>query len=301
MTGLALSKETFEHYYDHSGGNLRNFIAAGRNLAGLRNKIVADVLSAPCKTVDAILSDYNTSRGAALDRLQRTYVIDRNDPAHYDNMGQWRKVVDSSAARKQLSFRLKLKSIKSSLRVAETSGVAAWHGWIFEEYVHKMASLHRGVIRMYPYAVADRRSSSQVVEVRLNEVTDFQCVGDNFTSCIEYLQRKSAPGLYWCPDYAQYPALDAVLFLPSTKTVLYIQTTIGGKHTLNNTHIQQTHGELVKSVDFLRETKDGREAWTFAYAVLVPSQEKVERFKNKTFVGDVISELRGKAYVGYID
>jgi hypothetical protein len=52
----------------------------------------------------------------------------------------------------------------------------------------------------------------------------------------------------------------------------------------------------------LRNTKDGREAWTYAYALLVPHQKDIDAFKNdKEFVGDAISELHGNAYVGYID
>jgi hypothetical protein len=199
-----------------------------------------------------------------------------------------------------------LESVKNSLRVAETSGVAAWYGWTFEDYVHKLASLSRGiksdgVIRMYPYAVADRINSDEEVEVRLSEIENCQCVGDNPASCIEFLQKKSAPGLYWCPNFQQYPALDAVLFLPSTKTVLYIQTTITKSYTFNYTLVRQFHDSLTRSVDFLRETDNGGGKWTYAYVVLVHGQKDVNTFKYNKPKGPKIDELEGKVYVGYID
>ena len=299
-----LSVEAFELYYDHSGGNLRDFIRACRDLAGLRNIISSDVLIAPRReTVEAIFSDCGASLGAGLDRLQRTYLIDRNNAEQYSKEAVWRKVVDSFVARKQLSLKISLESVKISMQLAESCGVAAWYGWTFEEYVHKMASLRRGVIRMYPYAVAERVNSGEVViEVGLNEIKRFECIGKNFESCKEFLGRNSAPGLYWCPDYAQYPALDAVLFLPSTKTVLYIQTTVSKSHTFSPKLVKKTHDNLSTSVKALGEAEGG--VWTYAYVVMVPSQRDIDTFKNNNVevgTGAKIDELEGKLYVGYID
>ena len=305
------SRETFELHYEYSGGNLRNFIRASKDLAGLRVIISSDVVDAPRETIDAMFSEYSASRGTGLDRLQRTYVIDRNNAAHYSDKTRWRKVVDSFVARKGLSLKIALDSIKSSMQLAESSGVAAWRGWVFEEYVHKMASLRIGVIRMYPYAGgADRVSSGEVMRVALNEIENFECSGNNFASCSKNLARNSAPGLYWCPDYAQYPALDAVLFLPSTKTVLYIQTTVSKIHTFNPKLVKKTHDSLVTSVDFLRKTKECKATeeckatmeWTYAYVVIVPSQDGIDTFSNADVnAGVEIDELEGKLYVGYID
>jgi hypothetical protein len=120
-----LSPEAFDLYYGHSGGNLRNFIRADRDLEELRIRISGNVLDTPCETtMSAILCDYYTRGDAALDQLQRIFVMDRNNPAHYDDSREWRKVVDSFFARRQLTSRLTLESIKSSMRVAEASGLA---------------------------------------------------------------------------------------------------------------------------------------------------------------------------------
>jgi hypothetical protein len=175
---------------------------------------------------------------------------------------------------------------------------------------------------MYPYAVADRVKSGEVT-VGLDEVVNFQCIGNGFKSCMEFLKRNSAPGLYWRPDYAQYPALDAVLFLPSTKTVLYIQTTVSKSHTFSHRLVNTTHSRLIESVKFLQDTskggkdtskggkdasKDGKDTskgvvgvWTYAYVVIVPSKEDINTFKNKVGKGAEIDQLRGRLYVGYID
>jgi hypothetical protein len=307
----AVSSETFDHYYEHSGGSLRNFITAGRggDLAEILDILSSDVQNVPYETVDAIFSVYGASRGAGLDRLQRTYVIDRSNAKHYSERASWRKVVDSFVARKGLSLKIALDSIKGSMKLAKLSGVASWYGWAFEEYVHKMASLSSGVIRMYPYAVADRVKSGEVT-VGLDEVVNFQCIGNGFKSCMEFLKRNSTPGLYWRPDYAQYPALDAVLFLPSTKTVLYIQTTVSKSYTFSHRLVNKTHSRLIESVKFLQDTSKGGKkdtrtggvgVWTYAYVVIVPSKEDINTFKNKVGNGAEIDQLRGRLYVGYID
>ena len=202
-----------------------------------------------------------------------------------------------------------LEAIKSSMQIAMVSGISAWYGWNFEAYVHSVAALKAGVIRMYPYnslkvnkstrGSSGRKGRSHVdgftkEVVLVAEVKTVICEGRNLQACIESLERSGAPGLYWYPAYERYPAVDAVLFLRSSKTVIYIQTTVAKEHSFNRALVKKTH-DAIASLPWLKG-----KGWSFEYVVLVPSMEHIKAFKNTGVTGEKIEELEGKVYVGYI-
>jgi hypothetical protein len=205
--------------------------------------------------------------------------------------------------------KISLEAIWSSMQIAVVSGISARYAWNFEAYVHSVAALRAGVIRMYPYNFLKVNKSTRgstgrkgrghvdgfIKEVVLfAEVKKVICKGHNLQACIESLQRSAAPGLYWYPAFESYPAVDAVLFLRSSKTVIYIQTTVGKEYSFNRELVKTTH-DAVASIPWLKG-----EGWSFEYVVLVPSMEHIKTFKNTEVTGEKIEELEGNVYVGYI-
>jgi hypothetical protein len=199
-----------------------------------------------------------------------------------------------------LYLKLSLESIKRSLVVAESSSNQAWYGWAFEAFMNRLANLNQGSIQLFPYAVAGggrrRTDSGDGRTIVFNEIDQFVCEGHNLHESKEVLTAHAGPGLYWCPQYAQHPAVDAVLFLESTRTVYYLQCTVSANHHFSHARVKETHSAIV-SLPWLKD-----EGWTFAYVVVVPSKKHVDEFKNKNSNEEPkIKELPAEnVYVGYI-
>ena len=104
-----------------------------------------------------------------------------------------------------------------------------------------------------------------------------ECKGANVKEAEAYLRSKTVDmneASYWYPDFPTFPAIDAVMYLPTEKTVQYIQITVAVEHELDFSMVNHIHG-LVKESLGLEDINE----WTFQYIAIGSSRENANALK----------------------
>ena len=276
--GGAEDEEAFNEQYYYSGGSAREF---GRPIDDVRNRINIATLGTTEESCKNILAGYGGSLGAPHDSLRRAYLSDRN-PDSYKSSDNWVYAIDSAYALRRLKLLAPLSVFKRSIEVAKASGCISLYGQMFEVFVHQLFSLPNLSITFHLRDAKVMATGEYNESVRLCKYSA-ECVGGKLDEAMEYLSSRTmntSSTTYWYPDFAQFPAIDAVACTPDSKTVLYIQFTAGKEKVANETTLSTIHqlvkGSLEKS---LSATSGNIEDWAFRYIAIAPSQQQADDLK----------------------
>jgi hypothetical protein len=225
------------------------------------------------------LADYGGSPGAPHDTLRRAY-LDNRDLKSYNKCIKWKYAIDSAYALRRLKSLAPLSVFKQSMKVAKASGCISLYGQMFEVFVHQLFSLPNLSVTFHLRDAKATATDGYNESILLCKYSA-ECVGSNVAEAKEYLSSRTMNTVnttYWYPDFAQFPAIDAVACMPDSKTVLYVQFTAGkekepNQATLSNIH-QLVKGSLEKSL--MLSTGGDIKDWTFRYIAIAPSLQQAD-------------------------
>ena len=178
----------------------------------------------------------------------RTLYIQNIDVyEHYMHVKHCRRIVDARVVQRALVAMARLAFFADMVRWAEMTNNGSLYGWLFEALIHKLASDHVLELTLKCYQAWVPLSSEFIVlAVDVDSqliIIDSTCsvvsYGVKKHKCLEYLQYNLTDNMYWSPDYALFPSIDAILV--QGRCVYYLQMTVTPTHTMNWNTIKLVH------------------------------------------------------------
>jgi hypothetical protein len=208
-------------------------------------------------------------------------------------------------ALKCLKAKAPLEIYEGALTIAKGASCPALYGHTFETLVHKVFSMSDMAVTFHlcnvPRPLAKGRKTTSTTsqdididigidinnsdgydeQIRLSNVTA-GCVGATLAEAKRHLGGRIMDlerTTYWFPDFPSFPVIDAVACVPSVKTVLYIQLTVGKERVVQLADLVPIHNLVKQSLEkSLRKSRGNTtvEDWTFRYVAIEPSQDAAD-------------------------
>jgi hypothetical protein len=293
---------SFKDQLYYSGGSARELM---RPIEDVRTRIDNAIRSISARKCRSLLAGYGGSKGSASDTLRQCYLSDRSCIDSYTLSASWKFSVDSAYALNRLTLAGKapLAVYEYALEIAKSCS-RAHYGWIFEALVHKLFCL-------MPVTLHIERAASATVgydSISLDQCESVECIGRNEAEAKKQLEQRridTVQNSYWQPDYPRFPAIDAVVCLPTAKTVLYVQITVAGVKKVDLVELTSIHKLVKKSLGKVTDTDT--EGWQFKYVAIAPSLADAGRLTlkekgttNQIFSGHTVGDVTiSKGYVSY--
>ena len=184
-------------------------------------------------------------------------------------------VIDSGYALHRLLAKAPLDLYESSLTIAQGCG-PAHYGLMYEALVHKLFYVPNMCVTFHvrSYSLSGA-SSNAYQDIVLGTNMDVECSGTDETkamNCLCKIKIGTDRSSYWHPDFPRFPVVDAVLFIRETKTVLYIQKTVGKEHNISREKLDVVHDAAKTAL----ESSTDANGWEFKYVAVAPYQVLAE-------------------------
>jgi hypothetical protein len=245
-----------------------------KDLIGRIDEAIVAVSEDTCK---GILAGYGGYQATGVDHLRRCYLHDMEIES-YTQPSKWTFTVDSAYSLNRLCSKAPLDVYLRSVEIALKGG-QAHYGLMFEALVHQLFHVPTLAVTFHVKSYSHLGDAAVVFEsLSLGMINSVECTGKNMKEAESHLstRKMDMSGVsYWYPDFPTFPVIDAVMCMPETKTVLYIQVTVAREHDLNFSKLTAIY-ELVRKS--LKEVANSTE-WKFKYITIGNNKEDAMTIK----------------------
>jgi hypothetical protein len=284
----SMDSVTFDEQVYYSGGSAHELL---RPIAEIRARIDAAANSVTQATCANLLEGYGADVGAACDSLRRCYLKDNRNIESHTQPGLWEYSVDSAYVLNRLGTKTPLGVRLRSLEFAKRNGPIA-HGWSYETFVHWLFSMPDIKVTLHVRPDAEYGNGAVGHDViSLGTGRAIESAGTAVADAREHLGSRTmnmSQVTYWHPSCPTFPTVDAVLCIPDTKTVHYIQITGAKTHVVELAELESIHKNMTATLQRSLQSTD-TEGWAFKYVAIEPSLEGADDLK-LTVTGQNLTE-----------